>query len=321
MALPGKWDGWGRVEALTSLLFNGAQLPTSATLNVLNPTIEHMVAEGLWNDQNRSLLTNCLCLLPFLDDPSTGFARLRQVISEKKFPPHELRHIVNAVGGSRCDEALTFLREIARSLGNQLKQIREEWIKAIAAIGSPESKHLLLSFVGTEANEFLAEVTLDDHEGGLLASIIADMALAESEIKHHVLRLCDTELSITKRSLLSKVVTRLNTLDAVIAGLSLINDSTKPSVPYGVQEAIEAVFLEWRPHGKTGWFMLVSRGSNEIRARLFEMVTKDDRRKKSAFALLGQIEVWRLEHGRPITEPRHPAFDSSEMWPPIRTAV
>jgi hypothetical protein len=147
------------------------------------------------------------------------------------------------------------------------------------------------------------------------------MALAESEIKHHVLRLCDTELSITKRSLLSNVVTRLNTLDAVIAGLSLIDDSAKPPVPHGVQEAIEAVFLEWRPHGKTGWFTLVPRGSNEIRAKLFEMATKDDRRKQSAFALLGQIEVWRLEHGRPNTEPRHPAFDSGEMWPPIRTAV
>ena len=28
MALPGKWDGWGRVDALSSLLFNGVQLPT-----------------------------------------------------------------------------------------------------------------------------------------------------------------------------------------------------------------------------------------------------------------------------------------------------
>ena len=125
MALPGKWDGWGRVDALASLLFSGVQLPTEATLNVLNPTIEHMVAEGLWNDQNRSLLMNCLRLLPFLDDPSIGFARLRQVISETKFPVHELRDIVTAVGGSRCDEALIFLREIAGSLGDKLKQHKE----------------------------------------------------------------------------------------------------------------------------------------------------------------------------------------------------
>jgi hypothetical protein len=320
MALPGKWDGWGRVDALASLLFSGVPLPTEATLNVLNPTIEHMLAQGLWNDQNLSLLKNCLCLLPFVDDPSIGFARLRQVISETKFPLHELRGIITAVGGSRCDEALTFLREIAGSLGDKLKQIRKEWIKAIAALGSPESKRLLLSFIDAEANEFPAEVSLDDHESDLLASFIADMALAEGEIKQHILWLCDTQLSPTKRLLLCKVIAQLGTFDAVAAGLSLIDDSGNPSVPYEVQKAIEAVFLEQRPYGKKGYVTLVPRGSNEIKAKLFEMATKDDRRKQSAFALLGQIEVWRLEHGRPTTEPRHPAFESGEMWPPIRTA-
>ena len=320
MVLPGKWDGWGRVDALTSLLFSGVQLPTEATLNVLNPIIEHTVAEGLWNDQNRSLLTNCLCLLPFLDNPSTGFARLRQVISETKFPVHELRNIVAAVGGSRCDEAVIFLREIAGSLGDKLKPIRKEWIKAIAAIDSQESKRLLLSFIDAEAKEFQAEISLDDHESDLLAGFIADIALRESQIKHDILQLCDTQLLPTKRLLLCKVIARLGALDALVAGLSLLDDGGHPSFPYEVHKAIEAVFLEQRPHGKTGWFTLVPRGSNEIRAKLFEMATKDDRRKQSAFALLGQIEVWRLEHGRPTTEPRHPAFDSGEMWPPIRTA-
>jgi hypothetical protein len=320
MAFPGEWDGWGRVDALASILFSGVQLPTEATLNVLNPTIEDMLAQGLWNDQNRWLLMKCLRLLPFVDNPSIGIARIRELIWKTKLPVHELRDIVTAVGCSRCDEALIFLREIGGSLGGKLKHIMKEWLEAVAAVGSQESKRLLLSFIDPEAKELPAEVSLDEHESDLLARFIADIALAEEGVKNHLFQLCDSRLSSTKRLILSKVIARLNTLDAVIAGLSLIDDSTEPSVPYGVREAIEAVFLEWRPHGKTGWFTLVSRGSNEIRANLFEMATKDGRRKKSAFALLGQIEVCRLEHGRPNTEPRHPAFDSGEMWPPIRTA-
>jgi hypothetical protein len=120
--------------------------------------------------------------------------------------------------------------------------------------------------------------------------------------------------------LLSKVIARLRTLDAVVAGLNLIDDDGNPSVPYDLQKAMKGVFLEERPYGKTGYFTLVPRGSNEIKAKLFEMALKDGCRKQSAFALLGQIEVWRLEYGRPTTEPRHAAFDSGEMWPPIRTA-
>jgi hypothetical protein len=294
-------------------------LPTEATLNVLNPTIEHMVAEGQRNDQNRTVLINCLCLLPFLGTPSIGFARLRQVISQTKLPVHELRYIVTAAGGSRCDEALVFLREIADSLGDKLKHIRKEWIRAIAALGNPESKQLLLSFIDAEINEFSSEIDLDDDGGGLLASFIADMALSDDEIKQHILQLCVGQLSAQRRLLLCKVIGKLGTFDAVIAGLSLLDDSRSPSVPYELKKAIEAVFLEQRPYGKTGSFTLVPRGSNEIRAKLFEMAIKDERRKNSAFALLGQIEVWRLEHGRPTTEPRHPAFDSGKTWPPVTT--
>ncbi|MDP1992924.1 MAG: hypothetical protein Q8K00_18070 [Syntrophales bacterium] len=318
MALPNKWDGWRRISALNSLLFNGVQLPTEKTLNVLNPTIEDMLAQGLYNDQNVWLLKGCLCLLPFVDEPSIGIGRIRQVISEKKFPIYGLRDIVAAVGGSRCDEALTFLCEIAGSVGDRLKQISEEWIKAVVALGSPESKQLLLSFIAPEADEFPGD--LDRHEDDLLASYIAEIALTEDKIMKYILQLCDERLSHTKRLLLSKVIFRLGTLEAVVAGLKLIDDNGNPSVPHELWQAIEATFLERRPYGKTeNTYTLVPQGSNEIKVKLFDLILKDECRKKSAFALLGQIEVWRLEYGRPNNEPRHPVFDSGEMWPPIRS--
>lgn len=217
---------------------------------------------------------------------------------------------------------MLFLRELPGSVGGDLKHIGKEWIKAVSALGSPESKRILLSFIDAEADAFPAEISFDYHDSDLLASCIADMALEEGEIKHRILGLCDSQLSPTKRLLLAKVIARLGTLDAVVAGLSLIDDSKNPSVPYDLQKAIEAVFLQQSPHSEAQHvYTLVPRGSNEIKAKLFEMALRDDRRKQSAFSLLGQIEVWRLEHGRPTTERRHPAFDSGEMWPPIRTAV
>lgn len=61
-----------------------------------------------------------------------------------------------------------------------------------------------------------------------------------------------------------------------------------------------------------------ARASNDLRTRLFSMVTDDPKRRKFAFSLLGQIEEWRLEHGRPAGEPRHPDVASGEPWPPKR---
>ena len=111
---------------------------------------------------------------------------------------------------------------------------------------------------------------------------------------------------------------RLGDLEAVSAGLSLIDDSVSPSIPHGIREQIEAAFVERRPQRDSeNIFTLEPRSSNLIRAKLLEMASRDERRKRSALMLLGQIEEWRLEYGRPAGEPRHPAFDSGEPWPPM----
>jgi len=54
-----------------------------------------------------------------------------------------------------------------------------------------------------------------------------------------------------------------------------------------------------------------------VRAKLFQMVLSDPTRRNAAFSILGQVEVWRIEHGRPDSEPRHPMIESGEPWPPI----
>ena len=65
-----------------------------------------------------------------------------------------------------------------------------------------------------------------------------------------------------------------------------------------------------------GTVTLHARASNELRAQLLRMAFEDPKRQKSAFSLLGQIEIWRLEHGRPTDEPRHPDLESGHSWPP-----
>ncbi len=126
------------------------------------------------------------------------------------------------------------------------------------------------------------------------------------------------ERSAAKRLLLAKVIGRFGNLGAVSAGLHLIDDGVSPSVPYEVWNQVEAAFVEKRPHDESeNTYTLEPRSSNAIRATLLEMASKDERRKKSAFTLLAQIEEWRLEYGRPTGEPRHPTFETGEPWPPM----
>jgi hypothetical protein len=287
-------------------------------LKVINPTIEKTLIWGMHTEQNSFLLKRCLCLLPFVNQPSVGIDRLRQVVAEAKFGGFQLREVVTALGQSRYEEALRLLLEFAAANANGFQSFATEWIEALAALNTPESKRTLLSFVDPGIEEIGFGAPFEHYHWDLLASRIADMAYSEPTIKEGMFRLCDAQLFPKRRFLLSKVIARLGTRDALLAGLNLIGDGANPPVPYDLMKAIETAFLERQRYGNTGsTYTLVPRDSNEIRTRLFEMVLKDEARKRSASALLGKIEAWRLEYGKPSTEPRHPAFDSGVPWPPI----
>ena len=165
MALPGEWDGYKRCEALDALLFGGATLPTKESLMVLNPTVDHLCAQGLYNDEQKGALKLCLCLLPFIDDPSVGIARIRQILGETNFPSYELRDVVTALGYSRCKEALSLLQEIAVADRKEFEWMFGEWINAVALLGGSESKRIMLSFIDPNADE-LGIKTNADHYGG-----------------------------------------------------------------------------------------------------------------------------------------------------------
>jgi hypothetical protein len=318
LALPGEWDGWTRIDALEELLFRGAELPVEATLKVINPTIKNTFKWGVYNEQNSFLLKRCLCLLPFVDHPSVGIDRLRQVVAEAKFGGFQLREVMTALGQSRYEGALRPLLDFAAENANGFQSFATEWIGALAALNTPESKSILLSFVDPEIEQIGFKAPLEYYHWDFLASRIADLARSEPAIKERVLQICDVRLSSKRCLLLSKVIARLGTQDALLAGLNLIADGANPPVPHDLVEAIEAAFLKRQRYGDTGSaYTLVPQASNEIRTRLFEMVLNDEVRRQSASALLGKIEVWRLEYGKPSTEPRHPGFDSGAPWPPI----
>lgn len=314
MALPDEWDNYGRVEAFEALLFGGVVLPTESTMTLMDPCLERWRKYGV-QQQDQWLLKRYLCLLPFVDDPAKGIERMQQLISELRICGYELREVVDALGHSRCDQVLPVIVELGSDKA-RAEQLGDAWINAVAAVNTPEARNLLLSFVDPELPGLPAEVTFSRDD--VLVARIADLARADHAIEQRLLRLCDADLAPTERELLAKVVGQLGNVEAVAAGLRLIDDAARTPVPYEILKQFEDAFVERRARGQSeNTFTLEPRSSNAIRARLLEMATKDERRKKSALKLLAQIEDWRLEYGRPAGEPRHPAFHSGEPWPPM----
>lgn len=239
---------------------------------------------------------------------------MSQAISEHKIAMYEFRDVLPAVGQSRCEYALHVLRELAGSNGENLKHIGEQWVNAVADLDTSESKRLLLSFVDQDIEGFPVEP--DVGRSDVLAARIAEFALKDSNVKQRLVQLCNAQLTPAKRMLLAEVMAKMDTADSILAGLDLIDDNVQPEVPYSISRQIEANFVEHRPLKQSqGVYTLVSSSANDVRKKLFEMVAHDSRRKQSALALLGKIEAWRLDYGRPTAEPRHPDFESGKQWP------
>lgn len=311
-SLPGDFDAWVRTDALEKLLFSGAQLPALATLQIIDSVLAQMRTHD-HNDQHRFLLRRILCLLPFLDPPSNGLAKLRQMIAAFRLRGYELSETVAAVAQCRFSEALYFIRELLADAQIRDDQLWQASIDALATLDTAESRQLLLGFVDPSAPALSADDRTWRGDGP--ERQIGALACKNESIRERLLELCSEQLPARRRDLLANVMAQLDSTEATLAGLNLIDDQATPPVPRGTWRQLEHTFVEHRPEGNPYTFTLIARSSNPIRTRLFEFAASDGSRRKAAFELLGQVELWRLEYGRPVTEPRHPALASGTPWP------
>jgi hypothetical protein len=316
IAMPGHWDEYTRLDAAERLLAAGVVLPAAVAFSLVDAVLER--TEKWMQDSDRSLLRQLLVLCAFVDDPTGGIAKIREVIGKRQLRAYELREIVTALGESRSDAAVDLLLELA-SDKHTVEQCEDSFINAFATLDTPRAREMLLGFV----EPGIHGIALKERpfRNDVLVARLTELARRDPNTSARLRALCDRDLPEINRHILSKAMDWLGTSEALAANLALIDDGKPSPVPQGVWDQLEAAFVERRQHGQnSNVFSQHARASNDLRTRLFRMVTEDAKRRISAFKLLGQIEEWRLEHGRPTGEPRHPDLSSVQPWPPKEPA-
>jgi NACHT C-terminal Alpha/Beta 2 len=312
IGLPGPWDQYISLDAAERLLMTGVVLPTTTAFALVDSILER--TERWMQDSDRYLLRRILALCPFVDDPAAGIAKIRDVLGKRRLRGSELRELITALGESRSDAATDFVYELA-SDAHMFEQCEAEFINALAAFDTPRARELLMGFVVPDIRGIAP--TRRPHREDMLVTRLTDLAIRMPEAAARLWELCERDLPELNRHILSKVMDSLGTPEALAANLNLIDDAKPSPVPQGIRDQLEAAFVERRPYGQNSQvFTQHARASNQLRSRLFRMALDDEKRRRAAFTLLGQIEMWRLEHGRPTDEPRHPDIASGRSWPP-----
>lgn len=314
LSLPGEWDAYLRMNGIRALLMSGGTLKLSQMLVVLDPAIDHAFSEGLYRDESLSLLFRCLELLPFGDDPAGAIAHIEQVMTKFKYRPYQFRDLVTAMGHTRAEVAVSFLVNVARG-GVGLQNITDAWIKSLGRLNTESARRALLSFVDPDIPSIGVSISFDYHNTEIYAAFVGGWGRQDFTLRYRLLTLSQGNLSAAQQRLLRAIYHELGDEDAMIAGVNLLQGSLSP---WSSDRGIEVQFLERQPSGhSSGSFVLVPRNAERARAELFQKVLNDADRSKAAFAILGQVEVWRLEYGRPLGEPRHPMIETGKPWPPL----
>ena len=312
IAMPGQWDQYTRLDATERLLVAGVVLPATTAFALVDSIRER--TEQWMQDSDRDLLCRILALCPFVDDPTAGIAKVRDVLGRRRLRGYELRGLVTALGESRSDVAIDLLYELA-SDAQTFEQCEENVINAVAALDTPHARELLLGLVDPDIHGIA--LTRRSHCEDVLVARLTELAQRRPDAAARLRQLCERDLPELTRHVLARVMAWLGTPEAFAANLNLIDDAKPSPVPQGIWDQLESAFVERRPYGQDpNVFTEHARASNELRGRLFRIVLQDPKRRKSALMLLGQIEEWRLEHGRPAGEPRHPDLASGQPWPP-----
>lgn len=306
-------DAWPRIHGLEALLINGVAPPAAKTWEILGPVIQH-VRDHRWDSNQLGMLTHAFCIMIFTDDPATEIARVRELLKQDRLSFEGTERFIRALGQSRSNAAIELLREFGE-IKHQSSHLGDTWIDAVAQFDTEEARNLLLGFIdpliGGIPNDALA------HHDDRLVTRLTELARRNAGVGRRIFELVYLDLSTAQISLLGKILASLGTTEALLCALELLNDEGSPAMSYELQKRIEESFVEHRPEpGTTNTFTLVPRSSNAIRAKLLDMSQNDPKRKKSAYALLSQIESWRMEHGRPDGEPRSPRISEGSFWPP-----
>lgn len=311
IAMPGQWDQYVCLDAVEGLLMAGVVLPSTTVFALVDSILEQ--TEQWMQESDRYLIRRIIALCPFVEDPTVGIAKIRDVLDKRQLHSYELDEVIIALGESRSDAAVDLLYELA-SNAQTFVHCEDKIINAIASLDTPHAHELLLGFVDPGIRGIA--LTRRPYRESVLIMRLTELARCKPEVAARLYELCERDLPDLNRDVLSRVMDRLNTPESLTANLILIDDAKPLPVPPGTRDQVERAFVELRPDVQdSNVFTVNARASTELRARLFRMAIEDEKRRKSAFMLLGQIEEWYLDYGRPTSEQRHPDLASGKCWP------
>ena len=299
------------IHAIRHLLEAGIILDAEWMCSLFQETFDKFET-ATWDNDGRlwESAKECLLQLVFADSPTKLFHWFRSLYSKKQ--PWEFRDIVTALGFSESEDASDFLVEMTETYGKIDRNLYHEWARAITRNPGRRARDFLgrLVELGVDDKPYLTGFT--PWETDPLVSGMASLARQNLAFQESLLHRAEKGRS-NNSPLLLAILQVFSDEKAALASLALLDRRNVGQV----SNVLEAWFCAKEHATDSGTYQIVSRGSPEVRRRLYGMATEGGEKGELALELLARIELWLLEYGKPLDEPYHPAIDAGSSWPEV----
>ncbi len=259
----------------------------------------------LWDSSDRTVTVNCIVSLLFSDNPRSGI-RAIELVDRNAFHVLNEDYIMEALGFCDDPSVAEYLAGLPESnIFNAW--LAGKWIRALGQNPQAVCKEKLLNLFDEIKDADQSQRTWDNGAVEALVETLANVALSDSSIWEQIKNRCARATTDPERIVLARILQKVNNDEAALSACALINE--KGQCPQSVRRLFEEVLTRKVPAGSEGSFYSFPRPFNRLRQTLADMVLRDPIKRRGAYALLAFIENFRVEHGRPVDEPRHPSTE------------
>lgn len=293
-----------RSKLLLNLILSGAEIDSGLVADGIAQTIE--TAKGnLWIllESNAYALREWLRLLPFTNRPMAALEVVHSMPDTLR-KPHLFDELVAGLAETPSEGGEEVLFELAKE-DPHFYQTRQ-WRTAALNLGTASSTRHIIDLT---ANGTFGGNSYDDrYSPRELGALIAEFP----EVRRYVYGLLKDGVTSKPLALLARAISESPDTEGL---LLLIDIENKQMLSLVGRYTIETIVSEHVPvENWGGAYNVVPVPAIEVRQKLLAMTT-DGGPTDAAARWLNVIDAIRDEHGKPVSEPRHPDLGSGKPWP------
>jgi hypothetical protein len=284
-----------------SMVRMGYTLPGARLAELLIPIMKEREQNVRSDRHNKMVIRTCVEVLLRSDEPGLGISAIDSLSGDS----HRLlndEHLLATLG--KCDNEQVGEYLADWPFRNQMRPDQHrDWIEALGLSNQSACRKTLLGLLDEVSGIGEQTITWEGDSARVLFETIAKIAETDEAVWSDLVSRCERANTPNEANAVSRILKEICNEEAAVLACNLV--LANGLFPMEILGLLEEVMMERRPAGGDSYYHY-PKSCNAVRDKLCQLIRNFQERHKGYYRLLAFMASYRVEHGRPIDEPRIP---------------